>query len=194
MSEKRGQRPCPGFNWTGLFRGSISFMLIMAISGCAYLPLRYTMSIDTCADKIAISLARDLKDVREARMIRVGVPVDAVTYSKSDFGLAFQEFLTSAMAKRHAHVVDAHFQSGKKTSGKAEPTPLSREGSAYNESLEGIVLVSTYLVSESEVVITTRAIDTVTHEVIASAGAVLSRSDQVDDLLGRSKGVVVYEK
>lgn len=164
-----------------------------ALSGCASLPIRYTLSMETCADKVAASIARDLRKVQGGRVIQVATPVDAVTYAQSDFGLAFQELLTGALAGRLPHVVDVHFRKGPGASGKAGPSPLSR-GESGATTPAGIVLVSTYLASGTEVVVTTRALDVNTREVVASTYAVLTRSGQVDELLVRSKGVVVYEK
>ena len=163
------------------------------ISGCASLPIRYTLSMEACADKIAASIARDLRKVQGERIIHVATPVDAVTYARSDFGLAFQELLTGTLAGRLPHVVDVHFRKGTGASGKAGASPLSRSEPG-SVAPAGIVLVSTYLASGGEVVVTTRALDVNTREVVASTYAVLTRSGQVDDLLERSKGVIVYEK
>jgi len=167
--------------------------LVTLISGCASLPIRHTLSMETCADKIAASIARDLRKVQGERVIRVATPVDAVTYAQSDFGLAFQELLTGTLAGRLPHVVDAHYRKGPGVTGKTGTSPLSRS-EPVSTAPAGIVLVSTYLASGGEVVVTTRALDANTREVIASTYAVLSRSEQVDDLLERPKGVIVYEK
>lgn len=171
-----------------------TLMLVMIMSGCAYLNLRHTNSIEACANTIAASLARDLDKAHGNKSIVVSVPVDAVTYSQSNFGLAFQEFLTSAVANYNPHVVDIHFMNKPIMPGKVDSVPLSRDKPGFTISDAGVVLVSTYLVSNEEVVITTRALDVSTNMIVASTYAILSRSQQVDDLLGRSKGVIVYEK
>jgi hypothetical protein len=152
------------------------------------------MTIENCADSIAASISSDIRKVQEGKHIYVSVPVDAITYSQSSFGLAFQEFLTSAMASRLPGVVDVHFRSPADKSAKAGSSSLSRSELTIEESSAGIVLVSTYLAGEEEVVITTRAIDAALKEVIASTHAVLSRSGEVDALFGRSQGIPMYEK
>jgi hypothetical protein len=168
--------------------------LLTVVSGCAYLSFRYAMSIENCADSIAGSLSRELKKVQGGRHILVGAPVDAVTYSRSEFSPVFQEFLTSSMAKRLPHVVDVHFRGTPGNAGSVLARPLDKDEPPPVSGKPGIVLVSTYLIKEDMVIITTRAVDDMTREVITSAYASLSRSEGTDDLFKKKKDVVIYEK
>jgi hypothetical protein len=152
------------------------------------------MSIENCADSIADSLSPDLKIVQGERLILVSSPVDAITYSRSEFSPVFQDFLTSSMAKRLPHVVDVHFRGKQGNEGSIIAKPLSKDEPAYASDTPGIVLVSTYLVKEDVVIITTRAVDSLSKEVITSAYATLSRSGGNDDLFKKKKDVINYEK
>jgi hypothetical protein len=152
------------------------------------------MTIENCADSIADSLSRDLKQVQGGRHILVSAPVDAITYSRSEFSPVFQEFLTSSMAKRFPHVVDVHFRGNHDNSGSIVAKPLSKDEPVYIADSPGIVLVSTYLVKEDVVIITTRAVDSFTKEVITSTYATLSHAEGTDDLFKKKKEQVLYEK
>jgi len=172
------------------------FCLYIAVSvcACAYVPVRFTMSIEHCADSIAGSLSDELRKVQGGRKILVSAPVDAVTYSRSEFSPVFQEFLTSSMAKRLPHVVDVHFRVKPDSSGSVVAKPLGKDEPAFAPDTPAIILVSTYLVKEDMVIITTRAVDALTREVITSAYATLSPSEGTEDLFRKKKDVVVYEK
>jgi hypothetical protein len=174
-------------------KATIRIFLIISISGCAYLPIRNAMTIENCADSMAVSISKELRKVQGGKYVQVSVPVDAITYSQSDFSFAFQEFLTSAMAKRLPGVVDAHFRNPADKLAKTGSAPLTRNEPLNDEVSAGIVLVSSYLVNEDDVVITTRAIDVRTKEILASTYGIVSRAG-VNDLFGRSKGVIIYEK
>lgn len=177
-----------------LIKSLVSFCIVITIGGCAYIPIRYAMSIENCADAIADSLSHDLKKVQGDRHILVGSPVDAITYSRSEFSSVFQEFLTSSMAKRLPHVVDVHFRGNPNNSGSIIARPLSKDEPVYVPETHGIVLVSTYLVKEDVVIITARAVDALTKEVITSSYATLSHKEGIDDLFKKKKDTVIYEK
>ncbi len=168
--------------------------LAASIGACAYVPVRFAVSIEHGADSIADSLSQDLRDVQGTRQILVSAPVDAVTYSRSEFSPVFQEFLTSSMAKRIPHVVDVHFRSNPDKPGPMVARPLGKDETASVSETSGIILVSTYLVREDMVIITTRAVDSRTKEVITSARAALSRAEGTDDLFRKKKEAVVYEQ
>lgn len=174
-----------------IFRVTICFVVF----GCAHITPDYTFSIEGCADRIAAHLSRGLEDSYLGVSILVSTPVDAVTYAPSDFGLALQEFLIGSMVRQGANVVDVQLRQEPYITCEEGLISLSRDaGRLKGEFRAEVIIVSTYLAGERSVVITSRAIDFTTNDVIASTTTTLHRTDLVADLLDRMQQVRMYEK
>jgi len=72
---------------------------------------------------------------------------------------------------------------------------LSRDaGRVRNEFRAEIIIVSTYLVRDENIVITSRAVDYTSNDVIASATVVLAKTADVRRLLKNRERAALYEK
>lgn len=169
--------------------------MCLALPGCAYINPYYTSSIEDCADRIAKNISTGLQDSYLGVSVLVSTPVEAATYSSSDFGLVLQEFLISAMVKRNANVVDVQLRQEPYITCEEGLIALSRDASRLKGEFRAeVVVVSTYMVREESVAITSRAIDFTTNDVITSSSATLHMSPVVSGLLDRRQNVRIYEK
>ena len=171
--------------------------MIMCISilGCAHIPPNDTMSIAGCADRIAAHVSRGLERSYPGVSVLVSTPVDSVTYAPSDFGLALQEFLIGSMVEEGAHVVDVQLRNEPYITCDGGLISLSRDAARLKEEFRAeVIIVSTYLVRAKSVVITSRAIDVTTNDVITSTTTILRRSDLVAGLLDRMQQTKMYER
>ena len=165
------------------------------VFGCAHMMPNYTFSIEGCADRIALDLSRGLEDSYSGVSILVSTPVEAVTYTSSDFGLALQEFLIGSMVRQGASVVDAQLRQEPYITCEDGLISLSRDAARLKGEFRAeVIIVSTYLAGEDFVAVTSRAIDFTTNDVIASATTSLRRSELVTDLLRQTQQVRMYEK
>jgi hypothetical protein len=173
------------------------FLIFMCLAflGCAYINPLYTSSIEDCADRIAKNISTGLEASYLGVSVLVSTPVEAATYSPSDFGLVLQEFLISSMVKRNANVVDVQLRQEPYITCEEGLIALSRDASRLKGEFRAeVIVVSTYMVREESVAITSRAIDFTTNDVITSSTATLYMSPVVSELLDRKKNVRVYEK
>lgn len=165
----------------------LAFLLAaLLLTGCANLGVDFsrTGSVDACADKLATGIARGLEESHLGMNILVSTPVSAVTFTSSDFGLALQEMLISALARRNANVVDVQLRKELYVTCEDGLVSLSRDASRLRPDFRADVIVaSTYMAGKSEIVVTSRAIDYTTNEVITSATTTLARTPNIEALL-----------
>jgi len=163
------------------------------VLGCAH--VSRTAHIEDCAEVIASELSKGLESSYSGVSILVSTPVDAVTYAPSDFGLVLQEFLIGSLVKKKANVVDVQLRKEPYITCEDGLISLSRDaGRLKGEFRAEVIVVSTYVVRGQEVVITARAIDYTSSDVITSAVTRLSMSGLVKDLLINGNRKQVYER
>jgi hypothetical protein len=176
-------------------RNIVGMIMCIVVLGCTHIPPNYDISIDGCADRIAVHLSKGLKASYLGVSILVSTPVDAVTFAPSDFGLALQEFLIGSLVRQGANVVDVQLRNEPYITCEEGLISLSRDaGRLKGEFRAEVIIASTYLVREKSVVITSRAIDVTTNDVIASTTTILRRTDLIADLLDHTRQVRIYEK
>ena len=176
-------------------RNTMGMIMCFLILGCAHITPNHAISIEGCADRIALHLSKGLEGSFSDASILVSTPVDAVTYASSDFGLALQEFLIGSMAHQGAGVVDVQLRQEPYITCEEGLISLSRDaGRLKGEFRAEVIIVSTYLARERSVAVTSRAIDVTTNDVIASTTTILCRTDLVSDLLDQTQQVKMYEK
>ena len=171
--------------------------MIMCISilGCTHIPPDCVISIDGCADRIATHVSMGIENSYPGVSILVSTPVDAVTYAPSDFGLALQEFLIGSLVEEGAHVVDVQLRNEPYITCDGGLISLSRDAARLKDDFRAeVIIASTYLVKAKSVVITSRAIDVTTNDVITSTTTNLCRTDLVADLLDRMHQTRMYER
>lgn len=170
-------------------------IVCLLIVGCAYLNPNHTFTIEECSDRIAMGLSRGLEDSHMGVSILVSTPVDAVTFAPSDFGLALQEFLISSMAKRNTNVVDVQLRHEPYITCEQGLITLSRDASRLKGEFRAeVIIVSTYVESDEDVAIISRAIDFTTNDVITSTTTILDKSLLIDDLLNSRRQFRIYER
>ncbi len=173
----------------------IIMIIALLFSGCSHLDLNHTSSMDRCAERTAIEISDGLAQSYMGMSMLVATPLDAVTLLSSDFGLAMQELLLSAMAEQKANVVDVQLRKEPYISCREGLVGLSRDASRIRQdSRADIILVSTYMAGKNEVIVTTRAIDFTTNDVITSSTVTLARTAEVDRLLRNRDQSRLYEK
>ncbi len=166
--------------------------------GCSHMPLidlNSTTTIDQCASRLSKGICKGLEDSYMGVSVLVSAPVDAVTFSSNEFGLALQEFMIGAMAERNSNIVDIQLRKEPYINCKEGLISLSRDVSRLRPDIKAeVIVVSTYVVSKEDVVVTARAIDYTTNDVIVSATAHLKRTEQIDHLLNSREQVQLFEK
>jgi hypothetical protein len=174
-----------------------ALLMLFALAGCAHLeldPFR-TNTIDTCATRLARGIERGIEESHRGMNILVSTPVDAVTFRSSDFGLALQEMLISALAQRNANIVDVQLRKEPYMNCEDGLISLSRDASRLRPDFRADVIVaSTYMAGRDEIVVTCRAIDYTTNEVITSATTTLTRTGNIDGLLRNRDQFKLYDK
>jgi len=163
------------------------------VLGCAH--VSRTAHIEDCAEVIASELSKGLEPSYSGVSILVSTPVDAVTYAPSDFGLVLQEFLIGSLVKKKANVVDVQLRKEPYITCEDGLISISRDAERLKGEFRAeVIVVSTYMVREQEVVITARAVDFTSSEVIASAVTILSLSEPISGLLGSGAQKRIYER
>lgn len=171
-------------------------LLALVLTGCANLglDLSRTSSIDACADKLAAGITHGLEESHLGMNILVSTPVNAVTFASSDFGLALQEMLLSALAKRNANVVDVQLRKELYVNCEDGLVSLSRDaGRLRSDFRADVIVASTYMAGKSEIVVTSRAIDYTTNEVITSETTTLARTPNIEALLRNRDRFKLYD-
>lgn len=166
------------------------------LSGCTHIMLPgHAGSLEGCADRIAGRIAGGLEDSYKGISVLVGTPVDAVGFSPGDFGLALQELLIGALAEENVNVLDVQLRPEPYLTCRDGLIVLSRDADRIRKEFRAeVIIASTYLVRGDEIVITSRAVDFTSNDVIASTTVVLATTAGVGHLV-RSRGqAVVYEK
>jgi hypothetical protein len=174
-----------------------ALMAALLLAGCTHMslnPLRAN-SIDGCASRLAGGLAQGLEESHSGMNLLVSTPVDAVTLSTSNFGLALQEMLISALAQQNASVVDIQLRKEPYVNCEDGLVSLSRDASRLRPDFRAdVIVVSTYMAGRDEIVITSRAIDYTTNEVITSATTTLTRTANIESLLRNKDQFRLYDK
>jgi len=179
-------------------RNAACLIAVLLLLGCSHIPLidvGSTGTIDQCASRLSKGICKGLEDSYLGVSILVSAPVDAVTFAPNDFGLAMQEFMIGAMAEGNANVVDIQLRKEPYINCSEGLISLSRDVSRLRPDIRAqVIVVGTYIVGKEEVVITARAIDYTTNDVIVSATAHLKRSEHIDRLLSSREQVQLFEK
>ncbi len=168
-------------------------LLLLAV--CTHLDPTRATSLDGCASRIGKGISRGLENSYAGVSILVSTPVDAVTFATSDFGLALQELITSSLSERNSNVLEVQLRKEPYINCEEGLVGLSRDASRLRPDFKAdVIVVSTYLPLKEDVIVTTRAIDFTTSDVITSATATLERNEQIDKLLRNRQQVKLYEK
>jgi hypothetical protein len=172
-------------------------LTVFLLAGCTHLgldPYR-TESMDTCASRLAGGIAQGLEESHMGMNTLVSTPVDAVTLSSSNFGLALQEMLINALAKKNVNVVDVQLRRQPYMNCGDGLVTLSRDASRLSPEFHADVIVaSTYTAGRDEIVVTSRAIDFLTNEVITSATTTLTRTPNIEGLLRNKDQFKLYDR
>lgn len=177
-------------------RGAVALAVIVLFStvGCAHIQPNYTLTMEGGADRIAQSLVRKLPPASLGVTMLVAAPADAVTLEVRDFGLAMQELITSAMARRGAHVAEVQLRKAPVITGDKGLVCLSRDTAKLKDAYQaGMMLVSSYIVREHDLVITARVVNFNTNAIMAASTVTMHRSASIDDMLAARGGEKVYE-
>jgi hypothetical protein len=170
-------------------------MTAVLIAGCAHLDPNHATSMDGCANHIGKHISRGLEESYAGVSILVSTPVDAVTFASSDFGLALQELITSSLAGRNSNVLEVQLRKEPYIHCEEGLVSLSRDASRLRSDFKAdVIIVSTYLPLKEDIIVTARAVDFTTNDVITSATATLERNEQIDSLLRNRQQVRLYEK
>jgi len=170
-------------------------ILCVMIGGCAHFSTPHSSSIEDCADEIARDICKGLERSYMGVSILVSTPLEAVSLAPSDFSLALQELLIGAMAKNNANVVEVQLRREPYITCEDGFVSLSRDASRVRDNFRAeIILVSTYVARGKDILITSRAVDYTTNDVITSITIVLKKSDYIQDLIGPSRGFRIYER
>ncbi|HNY64902.1 MAG TPA: FlgO family outer membrane protein [Deltaproteobacteria bacterium] len=178
-------------------RALAAMILALVLAGCTSLGLHpyRTDAIDTCADRLAEGIAKGLEESHMGMNLLVSTPVDAVTFHSSDFGLALQEMIISSLAQRNANVVDIQLRKEPYVNCEDGLISLSRDASRLRPDFKAdVIVVSTYLAVRDDIVVTARAIDYTTNEVITSATTTLTRTPNIEGLLRNRDQFKLYDK
>lgn len=176
-------------------RRILGIICCLAVLGCAHMRPNHTIHIEDCAEAIAHELSRGLEGSYSGVSILVSTPVEAATYAPSDFGLVLQEFLIGSLVKKNVNVVDVQLRKEPYITCEDGLISLSRDaGRLKAEFTADVIIVCTYVVREHEVVITSRAIDFTSSDVITSATTILAMSPLVSDLLDTRRQIRIYER
>lgn len=177
-------------------KNGLFLLMAVILAGCTHVeidPFRAD-SVDTCASRIASGISHGLAESHHGMTIIVSTPVDAVTLTSSDFGLALQEMLISALAQNNANVIDVQLRKVPYMNCEDGLVSLSRDASRLRPDFRADVIVaSTYTAGRDEVIITTRAIDYTTNEVITSATTTLTRTANIEGLLRNRDQFKLYD-
>jgi hypothetical protein len=172
-------------------------LMAVFLSGCTHIeidPFRAD-SVDTCANRLASGITHGLAESHMGMNIIVSTPVDAVTFSSSPFGLALQEMLISALAQNNANVIEVQLRKEPYVNCEDGLVSLSRDASRLRPDFRADVIVaSTYTAGRDEVIVTSRAIDYTTNEIITSATTTLTRSPNIEGLLRNKDQFRLYDK
>jgi len=121
--------------------------------------------------------------------------VDATNLTTSRFGLAMQELLAAAMARRGAHIAEVQLRKLPYISGNQGLVALSRDaGKLKDEYKAGMILVSSYIVGRHDLIITSRVVNFKNNDILASATTTLYRSKSINNLLETQADEKVYER
>ena len=173
----------------------LGMIMCMVILGCTHITPNYAISIEGCTDTIAMNVSKGLTGSYQGVSVLVSTPLDAVTYAPSDFGLALQEFLIGSLVRQGTNVIDVQLRNEPYITCEEGLISLSRDASRLKGEFSAeVIIVSTYLVRERSVVITSRAVDATTNNVIASATTSLRRTDDITGLLSPMQRVRMYER
>jgi hypothetical protein len=173
----------------------IVIMTAVFLTGCAHLDPNHASTMDGCANRIGKRISSGLENSYMGVSILVSTPVDAVTFAPSDFGLALQELIISALAGRNENVLEVQLRKEPYINCEEGLVSLSRDASRLRPDFKAdVIVVSTYLALKEDVIVTTRAIDFTTNDVITSATATLERNEQINSLLRNRQQVKLYEK
>lgn len=165
------------------------------LAGCAHLDPTRATTLDGCANRIGKSISRGLEKSYMGVSVLVSTPVDGVTFASSDFGLALQELITSSLSERNPNVLEVQLRKEPYINCEEGLVGLSRDASRLRPDFKAdVIVVSTYLPLKEDVIVTTRAIDFTTGDVITSTTATLERNEQIDKLLRNRQQVKLYEK
>lgn len=168
---------------------------VLFLTGCAHLDPNHATTMEGCANRIGKLISGGLEDSYTGMSMLVSTPVDAITFAPNDFGLALQELIISALAGRNANIVEVQLRKEPYITCEEGLVSLSRDASRLRPDFKAdVIVVSTYLALKEEVVVTARAIDFTTNEVITSATATLERNEQIDSLIRSRQQVKLYEK
>ncbi|HOE72199.1 MAG TPA: FlgO family outer membrane protein [Deltaproteobacteria bacterium] len=169
--------------------------VILLSAGCCHLYPGNAGTMEACAGRIAESLARGLDGSCMGVNVLVSTPVESVSLAPSGFGLALQELLIGALVEKKVNVVDVQLRPEPYIVCDKGLMSLSRDaGRVRNEFRAEIIIVSTYLVRDENIVITSRAVDYTSNDVIASATVVLAKTADVRRLLKNRERAALYEK
>jgi hypothetical protein len=178
-------------------KACLCLLMAMLLAGCSHMeidPFRAD-SVDTCAYRLASGISHGLAESHMGMNIIVSTPVDAVSLTSSDFGFALQEMLISALAQNNANVIEVQLRKEPYMNCSDGLVSLSRDASRLRPDFRADVIVaSTYTAGRNEVIITSRAIDYTTNEVITSATTTLTRTADIEGLLRNRDQFRLYDK
>lgn len=170
--------------------------IFLFASGCAHIQPNYVLTMEGGADQIAQSLVKNLPPTSLGMTMLVAAPADAVTLDVGKFGLAMQELIITAMARHGARIAEAQLRKAPMITGDKGLVCLSRDTAKLKDAYKaGMMLVSSYIVREHDLVLTARVVNFTTNDIMAAAAVTLRRSASIDAMLETrgGGGEKVYE-
>jgi hypothetical protein len=165
-------------------RNAILLHGVLYMTACAYVQPNYSLSLEGGADRIAGAIVKALPPEQLSVTMLVASPVDATTLTAGRFGLALQELLTGSMTRHGAHIAEVQLRKLPYISCDQGLVCLSRDAGKLKEEYKaGMILVSSYIVGQHDLIITSRVVNFNNNDILASATTTLYRSESVNRLL-----------
>lgn len=172
-----------------------AILTLVVTLGCAHVQPNYTLTMEGCADRLASAMVQALPAPSLASPMLVAAPVDAVTLESSRFGLSMQELLTTAMAHQGARIGEIELRKVPTLSPDKGLVYLSRDAKKIKDKHQvGMAVVSSYILRDQDVVMTSRVVNLSTNHVMTAATVTLRRSASINGLLDMRRGEKVYER
>ncbi len=173
----------------------LGIVLMFILGGCAHMQPNYTMTMEGAAGRVAAGINDELRRTYAGIPILVTAPVDAVSFEAGDFGLAMQELLMGALTESGANVVDVELRQVPYINCEDGLNALSRDARKLQQQYRaGVIVVSTYIVRERDLLLSVRAVDYTNSDVIASASTTMRKSESVEAMLKMRGSSRLYER
>lgn len=156
--------------------------------GCSYLQFTVSTKMETSSNDLARKITLNLPARYLATSTLVATPVEATTLEPGKFGLAMQELLIASLAKYGATVTEVQLSKYPTITPKDGFTYLTRDAKKIQDKYKaGMVIVSSYIIREHDVILTCRMVKLDTVTVVGASTSSIHRSPAVNKLLQKKQ-------